>query len=50
MAATAVYVAPPLDRRKERFRWQNTEIIRAGDSFSLALLNGFVERVKEVEK
>ena len=41
MRAQAVWVAPPLDRRKERFRSQVAEVLRQEDSFNPALLEGF---------
>jgi hypothetical protein len=44
----AVYVAPPPDRRKERFRSHTAEVIRQeGEQFDPALLAGFVERMRK---
>jgi serine/threonine protein kinase len=44
----AVYVAPPFDRRKERFRTLSAEIItQTGETFDVALLAGFVRRMKD---
>ncbi len=45
----AVYVAPPDDRRKERFRSHQAEVIRQQEEFEpTAELNAFVGHVKEV--
>jgi serine/threonine protein kinase len=43
----AVLVAPPLDRRKERFRTLSAEIIRQSDeAFDPQLLTAFVQQIK----
>jgi serine/threonine protein kinase len=42
-----VYVAPPADRRKERFRTHLAEVIHQAGEFSPALLGRFVAQVKE---
>jgi len=47
----AVYVAPPLDRRKERFKTLTAEVYRAsGETFEPAVLAPFVARVKELKQ
>lgn len=43
---TAVYVAPPLDRRKERFKTVSVEMIHQHGDFDPRLLGEFVLRVK----
>jgi hypothetical protein len=44
----AVYVAPPFDRRKERFKTLSAEIIsQTGATFDPASLTAFVLRVKQ---
>jgi hypothetical protein len=45
-AVQAVYIAPPGDHRKERFRTHLAEIIRQEGGFNPVLLEGFVQRVK----
>ena len=46
----AVYVAPPTDRRKERFKTLSAEVFRQpGENFEPAALAPFVKRVKELE-
>lgn len=43
-----VYIAPPSDHRKERFRSHNTHVIRAQDDFAAnAELNAFVQALRE---
>jgi hypothetical protein len=47
IAHQAVYVAPPQDRRKDRFRTLSVEMIRQpGESFNPRLLVAFVEKIK----
>ena len=41
-----VYVAPPMDRRKERFRSHHVEVIRGETAFSSGPLEAFVRNVK----
>jgi hypothetical protein len=44
----AVYVAPPIDRRKERFKSLSAEVIRqVGDNFEPDVLATFTDRVKQ---
>jgi hypothetical protein len=44
----SVYIAPPDDRRKERFRSHQAGVIRQGDRFApCAELDDFIRRVKE---
>jgi serine/threonine protein kinase len=46
----AVYVAPPFDRRKERFKSLSTETIRQeGEAFDASALAGFVARLKKLK-
>jgi serine/threonine protein kinase len=47
LAAQTVYIAPPFDRRKERFQTHVAEVVRQGDSFDPELLSGFVQRLKQ---
>ncbi len=45
----AVYIAPPVDRRKERYRTRQAEVIRQhDDALASAALDTFIGRVKEV--
>ena len=44
----AVYLAPPFDRRKERFKSLSVDIIRAADDFSPQEVSPFVEKAKAV--
>ncbi len=46
LAAQAVYIAPPFDRRKERFRSHSAEVIRQEGDFEPALMEDFVGKVK----
>jgi len=49
--AQAVYVAPPWDRRKERFKTLTADVYRqAGDSFQPDVLAGLVERVRNLKQ
>jgi hypothetical protein len=44
----AVYVAPPMDRRKERFKCVATTVLRqAGDELDPAVLQGFLSEMKQ---
>ena len=44
----AVYIAPPFDRRKERFKTLSAEVItQAGETFDPGLLTSFVSRLKQ---
>ncbi len=44
----AVLIAPPIDRRKERFRTLSAEIIRQADEdFDPQLLAGFVQQIRQ---
>jgi serine/threonine protein kinase len=47
LAAQAVYVAPPFERRKERFKSHLADVIRGGDVFDPQLLAGFVAKVQQ---
>ena len=45
---TAVFVVPPYDRRKERYRSQSATVIQQGESFSATPeLEAFIARIKE---
>jgi serine/threonine protein kinase len=47
----AVYVGPPFDRRKERFKTLSAEvIIQSGENFDPALLAAFIGRLKRQER
>jgi serine/threonine protein kinase len=47
IAVSAVYVAPPFNHRKERFKSVSTEVIRqAGDAFAPGLLTDFVAALR----
>ncbi len=47
IAVAAVYLAPPFDRRKERFKTMLAEVIRqSGESFDAALLAEFAASIK----
>jgi len=48
---SAVYLAPPLNRRKERFKSVSTEVIRQeGDTLDPALLEAFVASVWQAKE
>jgi serine/threonine protein kinase len=50
IAVSAVYVAPPVNHRKERFKSVSTEVIRqVNGSFSPALLTGFVAAMRQAK-
>ena len=42
----AVYLAPPFDRRKERFKSLSVDVIRAEETFRAEDVNPFVDRAK----
>lgn len=49
--AQAVYVAPPFDRRKERFKTLTAEVYRAsGETFEPEVLSPFVTGVKQLKQ
>jgi serine/threonine protein kinase len=51
IATSAVYVAPPVNHRKDRFRSLTTEVIRqAGDSFEPGLLTNFVAALRHAKE
>jgi serine/threonine protein kinase len=48
---SAVYVAPPFNHRKERFKSVSTEVIRqAGDSFDPGLLSDLVAAIRQAKE
>jgi serine/threonine protein kinase len=48
---SAVYVAPPFNHRKERFKSVSTEVIRqAGDAFDGGSLSGFVAAIRRASE
>ena len=49
IAHQAIYIAPPDDRRKERFRAHGAEVIRQEGGFDPTALEGFIERLKKRE-
>ncbi len=47
-AAKTVYLAPPLDRRKQRYRTHSAEVVvQEGDVFTPALLDAFTSTLKK---
>ncbi len=42
----AVYIAPPLDRRKERFRSHTAQVIQGSEPFDGSVLEEFVDAIK----
>jgi len=51
IAAAAVYLAPPFNRRKERFKSVLTDVLlQTGDSFDPGLLSDFVGLIKHGEE
>ena len=46
----AVYLAPPFDRRKERFQSLSVDVIRAGDRFRAETISPFVSRAKALAR
>lgn len=47
LAFAAVYIAPPFDRRKERYRTHSAEIIRQEGEFQPGLLQPLLNRLKD---
>ena len=47
LAFNAVYIAPPLDRRKERYRTHSAEVIRQPAEFDPSLLQPLSERLHQ---
>ena len=47
IALQAVYVAPPIDRRKERFRSHTAQVIQGADPFDGSVFDEFVKSVKD---
>ena len=48
---SAVYVAPPFNHRKERFKSVSTEVVRqAGDAFGPGVLTDFVAAVRQAKE
>ena len=51
IAVSAVFLAPPFNRRKERFKSVSADVLRqAEDTFDPALLEGFVESVRQARE
>ena len=51
MLAQSVYVAPPEERRKARFRTHLAEVVRQeGEVFDPAILSDFAANMKDVPK
>jgi hypothetical protein len=51
IAVQAVYVAPPHDHRKERYRSLQAGVIRQADQFSsIPELDAFITQVKEASR
>ena len=48
--AAAVYLAPPLDRRKERYRSLFAEVLQGSEPFAPTVLDGFVDGVRRCAK
>jgi hypothetical protein len=47
-AAKTVYLAPPMDRRKQRYRTHSAEVVvQEGDAFSPGLLESFTSTLKK---
>ena len=42
----AVYIAPPIDRRKERFRSHTAQVIHGSEPFDGSVLEEFVDAIK----
>jgi hypothetical protein len=45
-----VYLAPPFDRRKERYRTHTAEVLRQESAFDPAVLRPFVERLRQLRE
>ena len=43
----AVYVAPPVDRRKERFRSHTAQIIQGAETFDGSVFDAFIKSIKD---
>ena len=43
----AVYVAPPVDRRKERFRSHTAQIIQGAETFDGSVFDAFIQSIKD---
>ena len=51
VAVSAVYLAPPFNRRKERFKSVSAEVIRQNDAtFDAGLLADFVAAVRQAKE
>lgn len=51
ISVNAVYLAPPFNRRKERFKSVSTEVIRQpGDAFDHSLLTDFVALIRQAKE
>jgi hypothetical protein len=46
LSLQAVYVAPPMDRRKERFRSHTAQVIHGADPFDGDVLSNFADAIK----
>ena len=46
LSLQAVYVAPPIDRRKERFRSHTAQVIHGTDPFDESVLSEFADAIK----
>ena len=42
----AVFIAPPIDRRKERFRSHTAEVIQGGETFDPSVLADFLSKIQ----
>ena len=50
-AVSGVYLAPPFNRRKERFKSLTTEALRqTGEAFEPELLKDFVETLRQAKE
>ena len=46
IAFQAVYIAPPMDRRKERYRSHTAEVIHGKDPFDGQVLDALIQAIK----
>ena len=46
LSLQAVYIAPPIDRRKERFRSHTASVIHGSDPFTGDVLQEFVKAIQ----
>jgi len=46
LSLQAVYVAPPIDRRKERFRSHTAQVIQGADPFDGSVIDEFIASIK----